>query len=131
MAGKPTFLGSVGAVSGATINVHLAKAVASGLAIIDGSTYRVGQVGSFVRIPLGYQDLFGIVSDVGANATPESLRGTEIDTGRWMKVQLVGESIGPTFERGISQHPNVNDAVHMVTEADLIRIYGGEESGQV
>ena len=46
--------------------------IASGLVIIQGTTYRIGQVGSFVRIPQGYQDLFGIVSEVGANATPEA-----------------------------------------------------------
>ena len=28
--------------------------------------YRIGQVGSFVRVPLGYIDLFGVVAKVGA-----------------------------------------------------------------
>ena len=28
------------------------------------------------------------------------------------------------FERGISQHPTINDAVHIVTEDDLREIYG-------
>jgi hypothetical protein len=48
-----------------------------------------------------------------------------------MKVQLVGEAIGSFFERGISQHPNVNDEVHLVTEQDLFRIYGRTGDGQV
>jgi hypothetical protein len=89
----PTFLGNVAAVAGATVTVHLAKSLASGLAIIDGYTYRVGQVGSFVRIPQGYQDLYGIVSDVGAAAVPETARTIAPETGRWMRVQLAGETM--------------------------------------
>lgn len=118
-ASDPTFLGIVAAVSGATITVKLTELLASGLAIIGGHTYRVGQVGSFVRIPQGYQDLYGIVSDVGAEAIPLRTETNETDTGRWMRVQLAGEAIGNSFERGISQHPNVNDSVHLVTETDL------------
>ncbi len=75
----PTFLGRVGSVAGATISVCQADSVASGIAIIGGRSYRVGQVGSCVRIPQGYHDLYGVVSEVGAQATPKtattSLRG--------------------------------------------------------
>ena len=123
----PTFLGKVAAVSGAALNVHVAQSVASGLSIINGRTYKVGQVGSFVRVPQGYQDLFGVVSEVGANAVPENVDpGT--DTGRWMKVELVGEITGGTFERGVSQYPNIGDVVHLAVEEHLRRIYdiGGQ-----
>jgi len=126
----PTFLGKVHAVSGASISVRLAASLASGLAIIKGHTYRVAQVGSFVRIPQGYQDLYGVVCEVGATAAPVSHLG-ETDTGRWMRVELAGEAIGDRFERGLSQHPNINDTVHIVTEADLRRIYGGIGDDQV
>lgn len=131
MRSTQTLLGYVGAVSGATVKVRTAESVASGLAIINGSTYRIGQVGSFVRIPLGYQDLFGVVSQVGADAAPESVKNSTEASARWMSVQLVGEAIGSSFERGISQHPNVNDEVHIVTEPDLSRIYGQSGNGQV
>ncbi|MCI4218337.1 hypothetical protein MRO97_21035 [Dickeya dianthicola] len=127
----PTYLGIVSAVSGATLTVKLAESLDSGFALISGHTYRVGQVGSFVRIPQGYQDLFGIVSDVGATAAPVSSDVSGIDSGRWMKVQLAGETIGGQFERGLSQHPNINDAVHLVTESDLRRIYGSIGDDQV
>ena len=131
MKSPQTLLGHVASVSGASVRVHLVESVASGLAIIDGSTYRVGQVGSFIRIPLGYQDLFGVVSEVGVSAAPEALQ-ISLETGaRWIKIQLVGEAIGNSFERGISQHPNVNDEVHLVTGNDLFRIYGKSGIGQV
>ena len=126
----PTFLGKIAVVSGAAINVRLARSVASGLSIISGQTYRVGQVGSFVRVPQGYQDLFGVVSEVGANAIPERVNPID-DTGRWMKVELVGEIVGGTFERGISQYPNIGDFVHLAIEEHLQRIYDIRGHGHV
>jgi hypothetical protein len=127
----PTFLGIVSAVSGATLTVKLAESLDSGFAVINGHTYRVGQVGSFVRIPQGYQDLFGVVSEVGATAAPMLSAISSVDSGRWMTVQLAGETVGGQFERGLSQHPNINDSVHLVTEADLRRIYGSVGEDQV
>jgi DNA helicase HerA-like ATPase len=126
----PTYLGTVEAVSGASVTIKLAESLASGLAIIAGHTYRVGQVGSFVRIPQGYQDLFGVVSEVGAKISPaDTVR--ETDSGRWMRVELAGETLGNRFERGLSQHPNVGDDVHIVTESDLRRIYGQTGEDQI
>ena len=126
----PTFLGTIAAVSGAALTVHLAESIASGLSIINGQTYKVGQVGSFVRVPQGYQDLFGIVSEVGANAVPERM-GSVDDTGRWMKVELVGEVVGGTFERGVSQYPNIGDSVHLAIEEHLRNLYDIRGQGHV
>ena len=127
----PTYLGTVASVSGSSISVHLAQSVASGLSIIEGRTYRVGQVGGFVRIPQGYQDLFGVVSEVGAKAAPAIANQEEVETGRWMLIQLVGESIGGVFERGISQYPNIGDSVHTTTESGLAQIYGTSNIGHI
>ena len=126
----PTFLGTIASVSGAALSVHLAQSVASGLSIIRGETYKVGQVGSFVRVPQGYQDLFGVVSAVGANAVPENT-GPVDDTGRWMQVELVGEIIGGIFERGISQYPNIGDVVHLAIEEHLKKVYDIRGQGHV
>ena len=126
----PTYLGSIEAVSGAALHVRMALSVASGLSIIRGRTYRIGQVGSFVRVPQGYQDLFGIVSEVGANAVPERVEPAT-DTGRWMKIELVGEVVGHTFERGVSQYPNIGDSVHLAIDDHLQRIYDVRGQGHV
>ncbi|MCB2226719.1 MAG: ATP-binding protein [Desulfarculaceae bacterium] len=127
----PTYLGTVASVSGSTVSVHLSKSVASGLSIIEGRSYRIGQVGSFIRIPQGYQDLFGVVAEVGAKAAPFADDIKLAETGRYMQVQLVGESIGGNFERGISQYPNIGDAVHITTESNLARIYGAADFGNI
>jgi len=127
VSGKdPTYLGIVTSISGPTVTVSLAESLASGIAMIEGHMYRVAQVGGFVRIPQGYQDLFGIVSEVGASVDLKDTNG-----GRWMKVELAGEALGSSFERGLSQLPSINDAVHIVTESDLKRIYGSEGNDQI
>ena len=127
----PTYLGEVASVSGSSVSVHLAQSVASGLSIIEGRAYRIGQVASFIRIPQGYQDLFGVVSEIGAREASEAPGTANAGTGRWMVVQLVGESVGGVFERGISQYPNVGDDVHITTESSLARIYGADDFGHV
>ena len=48
-----------------------------------------------------------------------------------MKIELVGEIIGGTFERGISQYPNIGDFVHLADEEDLKRIYDIRDQGHV
>lgn len=125
----PTYLGEVASVSSAAVRIRLAQSVASGLSIIDGQVYKVGQVGSFVRIPQGYQDLFGVVSAVGADAVPEGVDAD--DTGRWMTVELVGEALGAAFERGISQYPNIGDYVHIAVERHIQAIYDKPGEGSV
>ena len=125
MGNSPTFLGTVQDVQGATISIALDKDTASGLAFIDGHGYRIGQIGSFVRISIGLTDLFGIVSQIGAGAVPEALAKVEPYGYRWMTVQLVGEGQrGGEFKRGISQYPTIGDQAHLVTDQDLARVYG-------
>lgn len=121
----PTFIGTVQDVMGASVTVELGSETVTGLSFVHGEGYRIGQVGSFVRIPLGFVDLYGVVSQVGAGAAPANEDKEQIYGNRWVKVQMVGESRrGCAFERGISQHPTIDDRVHIVTEKDLRAIYG-------
>ena len=120
----PTRLGTVEDVSGARVSVKLADETAHGMIFVRGEGYRVGQVGSFVRIPAGYVDLFGIVAQVGAGAAPGPPESAPQLGNRWLRVELVGEGRrGDKFERGISQYPSIGDSVHVVTESDLRAIY--------
>lgn len=119
----PTLVGQVHSVSGSTVSVRL-RAGLSSLVLVAGGSYRVGQVGQFLRIPLGYSQLYGVCSQVGAAALPHAIvPETEID-GRWLTLTLFGESIGEDFERGVSQYPTFGEEVHLVTNDELSRIYG-------
>lgn len=125
MSKKETYLGDVQDVNGTTVSISLSKESLTGFVYIDGQGYRVGQIGSFVRIPIGFNDLFGIISQVGASAVPEKQAEVQTQGNRWITVQLIGE--GPrngVFQRGLSQYPTIGDEVHLVSEKELKNVYG-------
>jgi hypothetical protein len=119
---QPTFLGLISAVSSSSVAVDLAASVESGIVVLEGRNYRIGQVGSFVKIPLGYNHLYGVISESSETSTVDADSKMSSDR-KWIKVELVGESIGGNFDRGISEHPSVGDHVHFVVESDLKLIF--------
>ena len=125
MQNKATYIGDVQNVNGTTVSVTISSDCISGLTYVNGEGFKIGQVGSFVKIPIGYNDLFGIVSQVGANAVPENQMENQPYGNKWMTIQLIGEGQrNGHFERGISQYPVIGDEVHLVSENDLKYIYG-------
>lgn len=139
MRTEATFLGVVRQVVGAKVLVEISNDIPSANPIIRGRVYRLGQVGSFVRVPLGFLNVYGIVSMVGsseailAHRDPQDLDEIVLPKGqRWVEVQLVGEcTAGQTFNRGISVFPTLDDEVHVVTDQDLAVIYSSEGACQV
>ncbi len=128
---NPAVIGVVRSISGTNLSVQLYKTLNSTISYINGNGYKIGQVGGFVKIPQGYINLYGTIVQIGADAIPESLRGDTNVGVRWMTVQLVGEgALGQPFERGISQYPMIDDEVHIVTEEDLVNIYGREKGAE-
>lgn len=125
-----TRIGRVLSVNGNAVSIKLQDSVKSNMPIIDGIVYRLGQIGSFLKIPLGYANLYGIVTQTGASAIPDKyVEIYELDPGsmqnqQWLSMVLVGEQQGKRFTRGISQSPTTGDTVHLVTNDDLNVIYG-------
>jgi hypothetical protein len=125
LSSKATVIGTVQDVSGTAVSVTLTSDRFSGLSFVHGQGHKIGQIGSFVKIPVGYVDLYGIVSQVGASAVPEKALQAMPNGLRWMTIQLIGEGYrSGKFQRGISQYPTFEDEVHLVSEADLQAIYG-------
>jgi len=130
MIEEQTEIGEIISVSGSIITVQLLDTVKSNMLVINGIVYKIGQIGSFLKVPLGYTNLYGIVTQVGASAIPESFN---IDKNNFIKlanqqflnIVLIGEQTGRKFERGISQYPTIGDKVCLVTIHDLDIIYGG------
>ncbi|WP_459192067.1 ATP-binding protein [Halosimplex sp. J119] len=133
MTGQATHLGSIEDVEGARASVLLNEETNFGLSFVEGYGYRVGQIGSFVRIPLGYDDIFGVVSQVGARAAPQADDEDPSQGNKWITVQFVGEAAqGQELTTGLSKYPTVGDDVHIVTKDELPRIYGrGSSSGHI
>jgi DNA helicase HerA-like ATPase len=121
-----TYIGTVRGLTGAVASIELRPDLTSTLTMVRGETHRVGQIGSFIRIPLGYSNLYGVVTQVGVTAAPGNLPGVTSNADgaqRWLSVALFGEAVSDTFERGVSQYPTVGDEAHVVTTTDLEVIY--------
>jgi DNA helicase HerA-like ATPase len=131
----PTYVGQVASVAGGVVRVRLRRDMPTTLVLVDGNSYRVGQIGGFFRVPVGYTQLFAVCSQVGADAVPvgvsaevsqfsDDAKDDSLSGYRWMTIVLFGESMGGRFERGVGQYPTVGDEVHFVTSDDLEIIYG-------
>lgn len=131
MINKYTEIGEIVSVNGNNITVQLADNLKSNMPVIEGVVYRVGQIGSFLKIPLGYANLYGIVTKIGAAAMPDNYNELLVDgydklsNKQWLNMVLVGEQIGNRFDRGVSQSPTTGDKIHLVTIKDLSIVYGG------
>ena len=93
--------------------------------IINGKVYKLGQIGTFVKVVAGNILTFGLVESV--SNTPSNINSdTVVNKGsRYLSVQLIGEKVGnKKFEKGIGLYPTINDEVHIVTDEDLFDLYG-------
>jgi DNA helicase HerA-like ATPase len=123
-----TYLGVVMNVNSSSVEVEISKDIPTAAPIIDGRLYKIGQIGTFVKFPVGSLTLFGIVSSV--SNTPKSLdiESYEPNYGsRFLQVNLIGEKVGSRdFQKGVGTFPTINDEVHIVTEEDLRAIYSNK-----
>lgn len=128
-----TYLGRIIRVDSGTVEVEVSNDIPSAAPIINGRLYKIGQIGTFVKIPIGNITIYGIVSSV--SNTPSKADETPIRYNfgsRFLSVQLVGEKIGDdNFEKGIGTYPTINDEVHIVIEKDLFDIYGKRDEGSI
>lgn len=127
---KSTSIGIISSISSSSLTIKLSQSVISGLLVIEGRTHKVGQVGSFVKIPQGYNDLYGIVASSNESSTIDKDDNISSDN-RAMTVELIGESSCGFFDRGISQYPSVGDDVHMVLDSDLRVVYGSDSDNLI
>ncbi|UHD44531.1 ATP-binding protein [Aureimonas altamirensis] len=138
----PTYVGQVASVTGGIVRIRLRRDMPTTLVLVEGESYRVGQIGGFFRIPMGYASLYGVCAQVGADAVPgnatepsQAIEFDDADQGlsgyRWMTIALFGEDTAGRFERGVGQYPTVGDEAHFVTSADLSVIYSIADAGSV
>ena len=128
-----TYLGKIIRVDSSTVEVEVSDDIPSAAPIINGRLYKIGQIGTFVKMPMGNITTYGIVSSVSNTpGKPEDSQARQILGSRFLSVQLVGEKIGDDdFEKGIGTYPTINDEVHLVIEKDLFDIYGEKDAGSI
>lgn len=130
MQNDVTYLGKVIKVDSSTVEVEVSGEIPSSSLIIKGKVYKLGQIGTFVKIIAGNISTYGLVesvSNVASNIDDDLL--LKNGNSRFLTVHLIGEKVGNRrFEKGIGLYPTINDEVHIVTDEDLFDIYGKEKS---
>lgn len=133
MTSEITYLGKIIRVDSSTVEVEVSNDIPSAAPIINGRLYKIGQIGTFVKMPIGNIYIYGIVSSVSNTPNKSEEFQLKYNFGsRFLTVQLVGEKIGEDdFEKGVGTYPTINDEVHLVIEKDLFDIYGKKDAGSV
>lgn len=127
----PTHIADVTNVQGDTITAAVRQEAAPGLTFSKGHAYFVGQVGAYVRIPLGLVDLFAIVVQVGSTAHDEEPVDGAVPGRPWMRLELLGEAHRDgSFERGVARYPSIGDRILLVTANDLSLLYQVEDEAK-
>jgi hypothetical protein len=127
-----TYLGLVIRVDSNTVEVEISNDIPSAAPIIKGRLYKIGQIGTFVKMPMGNISIYGIVSAVSNRPIKDDVDNLNHAGSRFLSVQLIGEKIGDdNFEKGIGTYPTINDEVHLVIEEDLFEIYGEKDKGTI
>lgn len=133
MISEVTYLGRIIRVDSSTVEVEVTDAIPSAAPIINGRLYKIGQIGTFVKIPVGNINIYGIVSAVSNSPSTIKDDNRAYNHGsRFLSVQLVGEKVGDDdFQKGVGTYPTINDEVHLVIEKDLFDIYGRKDNDSI
>lgn len=86
----------------------------------DDQTFRVGQLGSYVTIPMDNCTLVGFVTGSGR----QEVTSADVEPQLIMKIQLLGEIQAGRFVRGVNEYPIVGDDVWVAVRGDFEAIFG-------
>lgn len=127
-----TYLGKVIRVDSSTVEVEVSSEIPSAAPIINGRLYKIGQIGTFVKMPMGNITIYAIVAAVSDRPFTDSSDDEYRVSSKFLSVQLIGEKIGDSeFEKGVGTYPTIGDEVHLVIEQDLFEIYGEKDAGSI
>ncbi|HEY3244960.1 MAG TPA: DUF87 domain-containing protein [Phycisphaerae bacterium] len=86
----------------------------------QGRAYRIGQMGSYVTVPMNERTLVGFVTSIGR----QELTVVDVEPQVIMHCQLLGEIRNGRFTRGVNESPVVGDDVWIAIHEDFEQIFG-------
>ena len=109
-------IGVIRKVTTSTATVALDQQLSSLSLQLNGKSYPIGQIGSYVLVPVGRQVMLGMVSEFrkfeyGQNGTKTSQYE--------MMITLIGSVKNGIFERGVSTFPTAETPVFLLEDKDL------------
>lgn len=104
----------------ATAHIDVAIRTPARFLMQEDIKYPVGQLGTYVALPMGEATLIGFVTDV----REQELTAVNVAPRLIMQVQLLGQISGDRFVRGVREYPLVGADVRVATRNDFAVIFG-------
>lgn len=115
-------IGSIQSVNSSIVTALIREDCDSLSKTIDGVTYKLAQVGSYVMMPESGRIVIGMITDVQIiDYIPQE--GTVTKKRKLMNIQLLGTVTDGKFERGLSMYPMVDGTVYMTDQDDLAMVF--------
>lgn len=113
-------IGSVIEINSERITIEISKEISNYNVIHCGALFRIGQVGSFIKIRTGLCVLYGVVESFSTFMQAENIY---IDK-KVLSVSLLGyKTINGEFERGAKITPCIDDSAYIIEEDDINIIF--------
>jgi hypothetical protein len=109
-------IGNVYEVTNTTVTVLLSRTLTSLTKKIGTRIYYIGQIGSYVLIPVGNAYTFGVVSEFRKE---ETVLPSGSDNRYLIKVTLIGMFRKRKFEIGVAALPTVDLPVYLLEDQDI------------
>ena len=107
-------IGTIHHITSSSVTVILDDIIKVLERTINGKLYRIGQIGSFVVMPVGEINIVGIVTTM--QLVPGSLK-------KEMELQLIGSVIKGMFQKGIASYPLLGGDVYMTDDEAVTTIF--------
>src|SRR3990172_11325025 len=116
-------LGVIYSINSPTAIALLDDSIASMERTLSGKTYRLGQIGSFVVVPVGDTSVMGMVTRVRLSDRFQGGSGEIVKAKKEMEVQLIGSVVKGRFEKGIASFPAIGADVFMTDDSDMTSLF--------
>ncbi|MGA9408481.1 MAG: ATP-binding protein [Bacteroidota bacterium] len=129
MPASEKHVGTIYSISSATAIAFLDDSIVSMERTLNGKTYRIGQIGTFVAIPVGTTSVIGMIARVQLSQHTHNASGNQGEmtsiakAKKEMEIQLVGSVVNAKFEKGIASFPPIGSDVFMTDDSDMTSLF--------
>lgn len=110
---KERHIGRVNSMTSSAFVVALDDDLITMERIVNGTLYRIGQIGSFIVMPVGEVEVVGIINRV-YNVS---------ELNKEMQAQVIGSVANGQFQKGVATFPTLGTDVYMTDEEGVATIF--------
>ena len=122
-------IGTIYSISSSNAIAFMDDSIVSMERTLGGKVYRIGQIGTFVAIPVGTTNIIGMIARVQLSRLTQSMGSTQTEMSdivkakKEMEIQLVGSVVNGKFEKGIASFPPIGSDVFMTDDSDITSLF--------